>query len=51
LTTKTYWADLLLNHMRTCRACKAAKIADTPHYCQRGQWLIKNTLKERHGDK
>jgi hypothetical protein len=44
------WADLLLDHMRTCRICIGAKVSNTPNYCPYGKELIRATLKERHGD-
>lgn len=43
------YADLLLFHMRTCKACVGAKVARTYRFCLAGRTLIKLTLKERHG--
>lgn len=45
------WADELLWHLRECPRCRVAKLSANPSdkYCDRGEELIRLTMKERHG--
>lgn len=47
--TPTKYADKLLDHLKTCRTCKAARVRNTDTFCQVGRVLIEKTTKERHG--
>lgn len=45
----TKFADRLLDHLKTCRTCKGARVRNDVGYCPVGRKLIEKTSKERHG--